>query len=210
MEKKLLKIRSAGTVCGDTGVFAEEIQTSNIEAIEETQILKFSVEYLEKLGFKNHKIMNNFINFSTIFLIFFVLLTSCKQLAQVENKSSVKTETVITYPLPSWSDVNSKKEMLAYVDAVTDKNNTDFIPIKDRIATFDNDGDLQMLQWTASNKYISFMLYVHHTDSVREWAYDRDSHIGRLDKDLDQALKDGWTVIDMKNNWKVIYPHELK
>ncbi len=66
MEKKLLKTRSAGTVCGDTGVFAEEIQTSNIEAIEETQILKFSVEYLEKLGFKNHKIMNNFINFSTI------------------------------------------------------------------------------------------------------------------------------------------------
>jgi hypothetical protein len=66
-----------------------------------------------------------------------------------------------------------------------------------------------MMQWTASNKYKSFMLYVHHTDSIREWEYDRDSHIGKLDKGLDQAKKDGWTVIDMKNDWEVIYPFEL-
>lgn len=72
-----------------------------------------------------------------------------------------------------------------------------------------SDGDLQMMQWTASNKYKSFMLYVHHTDSEREWAYDRKSHIGRLDKGLDQALRDGWTVIDMKNDWKLIYPFEM-
>ena len=72
-----------------------------------------------------------------------------------------------------------------------------------------SDGDLQMMQWAASNKYKSFMLYVHHTDSDREWAYDRNSHIGRLDKGLDQAQKDGWTVIDMKKDWKVIYPFEL-
>ncbi|MCK5815701.1 MAG: haloacid dehalogenase-like hydrolase [Flavobacteriaceae bacterium] len=72
-----------------------------------------------------------------------------------------------------------------------------------------SDGDLQMMQWTASNKHKSFMLYVHHTDSVREWAYDRDSHIGKLDKGLDQAIKDGWTVIDMEKDWKVIYPFEL-
>ena len=73
-----------------------------------------------------------------------------------------------------------------------------------------SDGDLQMMQWTASNSYKSFMLYVHHTDAEREWAYDRDSHIGRLDKGLDQALNDGWTVIDMKNDWKIIYPFELE
>ena len=69
-----------------------------------------------------------------------------------------------------------------------------------------SDGDLAMLQWTASNQDKSFMLYVHHTDSVREWAYDRDSHIGKLDKGLDQARSDGWTVIDMQKDWKVIYP----
>ncbi len=71
-----------------------------------------------------------------------------------------------------------------------------------------SDGDLQMMQWAASNKYKSFMLYVHHTDSVREWAYDRDSHIGRLDKGLDQAIENGWTVIDMEKDWKVIYPFQ--
>ncbi len=65
-----------------------------------------------------------------------------------------------------------------------------------------------MLQWTASNKLKSFMLYVHHTDSVREWAYDRESHIGRLDKGLDEANEKGWTVIDMEKDWKVIYPFE--
>lgn len=76
-------------------------------------------------------------------------------------------------------------------------------------ASGNSDGDLQMMQWTASNTYKSFMLYVHHTDAEREWAYDRESHIGRLDKGLDQAIKDGWTVIDMKKDWKVIYPFEL-
>jgi hypothetical protein len=52
------------------------------------------------------------------------------------------------------------------------------------------------------------MLYVHHTDSVREWAYDRNSHIGKLDKSLNQARRDNWAVADMKEDWKVIYPFE--
>ena len=69
-----------------------------------------------------------------------------------------------------------------------------------------SDGDLQMLQWTASNDHKSFMIYLHHTDAEREWAYDRDSPVGKLDKGLDQAKKDGWTVIDMKKDWKVVYP----
>lgn len=77
-------------------------------------------------------------------------------------------------------------------------------------ASGNSDGDLQMLQWTDSNKYKSFQLYVHHTDSVREWAYDRDSHIGKFDKGLDEAKEKGWTVIDMKNDWKIIYPFELE
>jgi len=75
------------------------------------------------------------------------------------------------------------------------------------IAAFGNsDGDLQMLQWTAAGDGRSFCLYVHHTDAEREWAYDRDSHIGRLDKGLDEAAARGWTVVDMKNDWKVVYP----
>jgi hypothetical protein len=69
-----------------------------------------------------------------------------------------------------------------------------------------SDGDLQMLQWTAVGKGARFCLYVHHTDAEREWAYDRESSIGRLDKGLDEAKAKGWTVVDMKNDWNRIYP----
>jgi phosphoglycolate phosphatase-like HAD superfamily hydrolase len=75
------------------------------------------------------------------------------------------------------------------------------------IAAFGNsDGDLQMLQWTTAGSGPRFALYIHHTDAAREWAYDRKSHVGSLDKGLDEARAKGWTVVDMKNDWKVIYP----
>ena len=77
------------------------------------------------------------------------------------------------------------------------------------IAAFGNsDGDLQMLQWTCSGASPRFCLYVHHTDAEREWAYDRQSSIGRLDKGLDAAGNSGWTVVDMKNDWKQVFAFE--
>ncbi len=77
---------------------------------------------------------------------------------------------------------------------------------KKPIAAFGNsDGDLQMLQYTASNNFKSLCVYIHHTDSVRERAYDRNSHIGRLDKGLDEADAKGWVVADIKNDWKNIF-----
>ena len=79
------------------------------------------------------------------------------------------------------------------------------------IAAFGNsDGDLQMLQWTAAGKGGRLCLYIHHTDADREWAYDRKSSVGRFDKGLDEAKAKGWTVVDMMNDWKVIFPFELK
>ncbi len=77
------------------------------------------------------------------------------------------------------------------------------------IATFGNsDGDLQMLQWTAAGPGARFCLYVHHDDAKREWAYDRDSSIGRLDKGLDEAKAKGWTIVSMKDDWNRIFPYE--
>jgi hypothetical protein len=79
------------------------------------------------------------------------------------------------------------------------------------IAAFGNsDGDLQMLQWTTAGAGLRFGLIVHHTDGEREWAYDRKSPIGRLDQALDEAGKRGWVVVDMKRDWKRIYPFEEK
>ena len=82
-----------------------------------------------------------------------------------------------------------------------------FIGKKPVFASGNSDGDLQMMQWTASNIHKSFMLYLHHTDADREWAYDRESPFGRLDKGLDEANEKGWTIIDMKKDWKSIYPY---
>ena len=76
------------------------------------------------------------------------------------------------------------------------------------IAAFGNsDGDLQMLQWTAAGAGPRLCLYVHHTDADREWAYDRAS-VGGLDKGLDQARAQGWTVVDMKADWKRVFAFE--
>jgi len=75
------------------------------------------------------------------------------------------------------------------------------------IAAFGNsDGDLQMLQWTMAGAGARFGLIVHHTDAAREWAYDRTSHIGKLDKALDAAGPAGWTVVSMKDDWNTIFP----
>jgi hypothetical protein len=74
------------------------------------------------------------------------------------------------------------------------------------IAAFGNsDGDLEMLQWTTLSAGARFGLIVHHTDAEREYAYDRQSHIGKLDKALDAAALNRWTVVDMKSDWKRIF-----
>ena len=73
-----------------------------------------------------------------------------------------------------------------------------------------SDGDLQMLQWTAAGGGARFMGLVHHTDAVREWEYDRQSSVGKLDKALDEAQAKGWTIVDMKQDWNVIFPFEKK
>jgi phosphoglycolate phosphatase-like HAD superfamily hydrolase len=79
------------------------------------------------------------------------------------------------------------------------------------IAAFGNsDGDLQMLQWTTMDVGLRFGMLVHHTDADREFAYDRQSSIGRLDKALDEARARGWVLADMKRDWKVIFPFEMQ
>jgi phosphoglycolate phosphatase-like HAD superfamily hydrolase len=83
-----------------------------------------------------------------------------------------------------------------------------FIGRRPILAFGNSDGDQQMLEWTAGGDGARFMGLVHHTDAQREWAYDRQSSIGRLDKALDEATAKGWTVVDMKRDWKKIYPFE--
>jgi phosphoglycolate phosphatase-like HAD superfamily hydrolase len=83
-----------------------------------------------------------------------------------------------------------------------------FIGRRPIFAFGNSDGDKEMLEWTAAGDGLRFMGLVHHTDANREWAYDRKSDVGRLDKALDEANAKGWTVVDMKSDWKLIFPPE--
>jgi hypothetical protein len=76
-------------------------------------------------------------------------------------------------------------------------------------AAGNSDGDLQMLQYVAAGNGARFALVVHHTDAEREFAYDRRSHIGKLDKALDEAAAKGWTVVDMKGDWRTVFPAKV-
>jgi hypothetical protein len=74
------------------------------------------------------------------------------------------------------------------------------------IAAFGNsDGDFQMLEWTTGGEGARLGVLIHHTDAEREWAYDRNSHVGSLSRGLDEAAERGWVVVDMKNDWLTIY-----
>jgi hypothetical protein len=81
-----------------------------------------------------------------------------------------------------------------------------FIGRRPIFAFGNSDGDKEMLEWTAAGDGLRFMGLLHHTDANREWAYDRKSDVGRLDKALDEANANGWTIVDMKSDWSVIFP----
>lgn len=122
--------------------------------------------------------------------------------------SSIKTEFVM-------EDGIAQIKRSAALDFIDDKAGKPvginrFIGRKPVFAAGNSDGDLQMLQWTDSNTYPSFQIYIHHTDAEREWAYDRDSSIGRLDKGLSEANEKGWSIASMKTDWNVVYPFEIK
>jgi len=123
----------------------------------------------------------------------------------------VGTSFVTTYKLgPNGKPSLFRQPKIDFVDDGPGKpvNIQKFIGRRPVFAFGNSDGDQQMLQWTAAGEGARFMGIVHHTDTTREWAYDRQSHIGRLDKALDEAKARGWTVVDMKADWKKIYPFE--
>jgi hypothetical protein len=74
------------------------------------------------------------------------------------------------------------------------------------LAFGNSDGDYEMLRWVTAGAGPRLGLIVHHTDAVREVAYDRESHIGRLDRALTEASDRGWQVLDMKKDWSQVFP----
>jgi phosphoserine phosphatase len=131
----------------------------------------------------------------------------------VESVYGIPPEQVIGSSVKTRFEVRDGKPVLVRLPELNVFDDKDGKPIsihaqigRRPIAAFGNsDGDLQMLQWTTAGEGARFALYVHHTDAEREWAYDRNSSVGRLDKGLDEARIKGWTIVDMKQDWNVVF-----
>jgi len=134
----------------------------------------------------------------------------------VENVYGIPPEQVVGSVGKQEFEVRDGKPVLLKlpaVDFVDDKAGKPigiqkFIGRRPILAFGNSDGDYQMLQWTAAGSGQRFVGLVHHTDAQREWAYDRDSSVGKLDKALDEAKAKGWTVVDMKHDWKRVFGFE--
>jgi phosphoserine phosphatase len=134
----------------------------------------------------------------------------------VEMAYGIPPEQVVGSTIKTKFEMRDGKPVimrLPEVDFIDDKEGkpvaiNKFIGRRPILAFGNSDGDLQMLQWTAAGGGPRFMGLVHHTDGERESAYDRESHIGRLDKALDEAKAKGWTVVSMKDDWKRVFLFE--
>jgi phosphoserine phosphatase len=131
----------------------------------------------------------------------------------VEQAYGIPPEQVVGSTIKTKFEMRDGKPVilrLREIDFIDDKEGkpvaiNKFIGRRPILAFGNSDGDLQMLQWTAAGSGARFMGIVHHTDAGREWAYDRKSSVGRLDKALDEAQAKGWTVVDMMREWKIIF-----
>jgi phosphoglycolate phosphatase-like HAD superfamily hydrolase len=161
------------------------------------------LDFLRKNGFNTYIVSGGGIEFMRVW---------------VEEVYGIPPEQVIGSSVITRFEVHDDKPVLVrqpMLDFFDDKAGkpvaiNKFIGRRPIFAFGNSDGDLQMLQWTASGKGTRFMGIVHHTDDEREWNYDRHSAVGRLDKALDEANAKGWTVVDMKKDWKHIFVFEKK
>jgi hypothetical protein len=159
--------------------------------------------YLRGNGFKTFIVSGGGIDFMRVF---------AEQVYGVPPEQVVGSSGKLNFELRDGKPVLMKLPALNFVDDKVGKPVGIQMHIgRQPIAAFGNsDGDLQMLEWAKGGGGVRFALIVHHTDAEREWAYDRKSSIGHLDKALDAAQAMGWTVVDMKNDWKKIFPFGSK
>ncbi len=132
----------------------------------------------------------------------------------VERVYGIPPEQVVGSSIRTRYEVRDGKPVIARlpeVDFIDDKAGKPvgihrFIGRRPVLAFGNSDGDFEMLEWTTAAAGPRLGLIVHHDDAVREHAYDRESHIGRLDRGLDAAGERGWVVVSMKDDWKVVFP----
>jgi phosphoglycolate phosphatase-like HAD superfamily hydrolase len=157
--------------------------------------------YLRQKGFKTYVVSGGGIEFMRPF---------------TEKVYGIPPEQVIGSSIETQYEISNGKPVLmrlpkiAFIDDKAGKpvGIERFIGRRPLLAFGNSDGDQQMLEWTAAGRGSRLMGLVHHTDEKREYAYDRTSDFGRLDKALDEALAKGWLVVDMKRDWKKVFAFE--
>jgi phosphoglycolate phosphatase-like HAD superfamily hydrolase len=159
--------------------------------------------YLRSNGFKTFIVSGGGIDFMRVF---------AERVYGIPPEQVVGSSGKLAFELRDSTPVLMKLPSLNFIDDTVGKPVGIQMHIGRRpIAAFGNsDGDLQMLEWAKGGGGVRFALIVHHTDAEREWAYDRTSSMGRLDKALDAAQAAGWTVVDIKNDWKTVFPFGSK
>ena len=159
------------------------------------------LEYLRANGFKTYIVSGGGIEFMRVFAEEVYGIPPEQVIgSSIKTKFEIQDGIPVLVRLPELNFANDKEGKPVAINH--------YIGRRPVIAFGNSDGDLQMLQWTDSGETLTLQVYIHHTDDEREWAYDRESDIGRLDQGLDEANAKNWTVVDMKNDWKVIYPAE--
>lgn len=159
------------------------------------------LDYLRAHGFKTFIVSGGGIDFLRVF---------AEQAYGIPPEQVVGSSLKASYEIRDGVPVIVKQPELAFVDDKEGKPVGIYQHIGRRpiFAAGNSDGDFQMLEWTTAGKGPRFGLLIHHTDAGREWAYDRDSHIGKLARGLDEGPGRGWTIVDMKEDWKVIFPFD--
>jgi len=211
-EKGFLKIIAAT----HAGLTAEEFNKIVAEWIATARHPRFNRVYTELVyqpmlellrfmranGFRTFVVSGGGVEFMRVFT---------DRIYGIPPEQIVGSSGVMRYQLrPDGKPVLLKESQIEFVDDGPGKpvGINRFIGRRPIFAFGNSDGDQQMLEWTAAGTGARFMGLVHHTDAEREWAYDRKSYVGRLDKALDEANRRGWTVTSMKTDWKRIFPFE--
>lgn len=136
----------------------------------------------------------------------------------VENAYGIPPEQVVASAIKTKYELRDGRPVLMRLPEIELLNDGAEKPVSIQraigrrpIAAFGNsDGDFQMLEWTTAGSGPRLAVYIHHDDAQREWAYDRNSMAGKLARGLDEAPKRGWTVVSMKDEFKVVFPFEKK
>jgi hypothetical protein len=157
--------------------------------------------YLRDNGFKTFIVSGGGVEFMRVF---------AERVYGIPPEQVVGSSGVLKFDMRDGKPVLVKQPKVEFIDDKAGKpaGIQRFIGRRPILAFGNSDGDQQMLEWTAAGSGARFAAIVHHTDAQREWAYDRKSKIGTLNTAWDEAATKGWTVVNMKQDWKVIYPFQ--